>query len=205
MSTTAQVLANRVNAQHSTGPKTKAGKANSSRNTVTHGFYAKSFIVHEDEKADFEEMRGELLAEYDPVDTTAEDFCQQILHATWNLHRLRRIENEIYASTKNPFADENLVRQLDALRRHKGHFERALRSARRSLTEHTTAVFHLSTIPPDIRDNFNPSVDVPAYNRAHVYKWNLYTPEDYVPTSTVLPSRPRQLVDNRGLNSEIRL
>jgi len=28
---------------------------------------------------------------------------------------------------------------------------------------------------------------------------------EIIPTSTVLPSRPRQLVDNRGLNSEIRL
>jgi hypothetical protein len=180
MSTTAQVLANRENAKHSTGPKTKAGKQNSSLNAISHGFYSKAFIVRDEEKADFELMRDELHSECDPVDTTAADLFQQILHASWNLFRLRRIENQIYAASDDPFGDQAVLARLDALRRHKGHFERSLRSARKSLTEYTTAHFNLSTIPPDIRHHFTPSVDVAAYNRAHVAKWKIYTPEDYV-------------------------
>ena len=37
MSTSAQIAANRANSQLSTGPKTKEGKAASSRNRITHG------------------------------------------------------------------------------------------------------------------------------------------------------------------------
>ena len=73
-----------------------------------------------------------------------------------------------------------MLARLDALRRHKGHFERSLRSARKSFGEHATAYWNLSTLPPDIRGSFSPSVDAAAYNRAHAAKWKIYTPEDYV-------------------------
>jgi hypothetical protein len=180
MSTTAQVLANRENAKLSTGPKSDIGKRKSSQNATTHGFYSKAFIVRADEKADFELLREELVSEYRPIDTTAEDLFQQILHASWNLHRLRRMENEIYVGSDDPFGDEKVLRRLDALRRHKGHFERSLRSARKTLTEHTTSIFNLVTIPPDIRDHFNPAVDASVYHRAQAGKWKVYRPEDFV-------------------------
>ncbi len=193
MSTTAQVLANRVNAKNSTGPKTAAGKAKSSQNATTHGFYSKAFVVRDAEKADFETMQKDLHDVYDPVDATAEDLFQQILHASWNLFRLRRIENEIYASSDDPFGDAAVRARLDALRRHKGHFERSLRSARKSLIEHTTACFNLSAIPPDLRHHFSPSVDVAAYNRTEHAKWKVYTPECFVKEETLKAAR----ADNR--------
>ncbi len=185
MPSTVQVLANRENAKHPTGPKTAAGKANSSQNAITHGFYSKAFIVRDEEKADFELMRDELHSEYNP----AADLFEQILHASWNLFSLRRLENQIYATSDDPFGDQKVLARLDALRRHKGHFERSLRNARKSLTEYTTAVFNLSTIPPDIRHHFNPSVDIAAYNRAQHAKWKVYTPEDYVSKETLEAAR----------------
>ncbi len=55
-----QRTANRSNARHSTGPKTEAGKARSSRNATTHGAYAMAapipsgpFIEDSDEVARF--------------------------------------------------------------------------------------------------------------------------------------------------------
>ena len=50
MATQAQIEANRRNAAHSTGPKTDEGKARSSQNAITHGFYAKAFVVRDDER-----------------------------------------------------------------------------------------------------------------------------------------------------------
>ncbi|MBI5265909.1 MAG: hypothetical protein HY851_01635 [candidate division Zixibacteria bacterium] len=41
MATDKQISANRLNAQKSTGPVTDDGKAASSRNAVTHGFFSK--------------------------------------------------------------------------------------------------------------------------------------------------------------------
>ena len=42
MSTEKQIEANRANAEHSTGPKTPAGKAKSRKNAWKHGLTAKS-------------------------------------------------------------------------------------------------------------------------------------------------------------------
>jgi len=177
--TTAQVLANRANAKLSTGPKTEAGKEKSSRNATTHGFYSKAFIVSDAERADFETLRDSLHCDYAPLDAVAEDLFQQILHASWNLHRIRRIENQIFATCEDPFDDEKSLRKLDAIRRHKGHFERALRSARKQFDDYATRYWNLSAIPSDIREGLRPSVNVESFIRAHTAKWKIYRPEDF--------------------------
>ena len=45
MATEAQIEANRRNAQHSTGPRTEAGKANSSRNATKFGLFSTNNCV----------------------------------------------------------------------------------------------------------------------------------------------------------------
>ena len=47
MATDAQIMANRINAQHSTGPKTAEGKERSKRNALTHGLTATVVIPGE--------------------------------------------------------------------------------------------------------------------------------------------------------------
>ena len=53
MSTTAQILANRLNSQKSTGPQTAEGKDVVSQNAVKHGLFAESVIKGEN-PADYE-------------------------------------------------------------------------------------------------------------------------------------------------------
>ncbi|MFC1737810.1 hypothetical protein ACFL1G_02025 [Planctomycetota bacterium] len=45
MSTEAQILANRRNAQKSTGPRTPRGKAIVSQNAITHGLSARQAVI----------------------------------------------------------------------------------------------------------------------------------------------------------------
>ena len=45
MATLAQITANRLNAKKSTGPRTAAGKAISSRNAEKHGKYSRTLLV----------------------------------------------------------------------------------------------------------------------------------------------------------------
>jgi hypothetical protein len=180
MATQAQVTANRLNAEKSTGPRTKDGKANSSQNATTHGFYSKAFVIRDDEREDFEQLSQQLREDVDPFDTAAEDLFQQILHASWNLFRLRRIENEIYASSPDPFSDPATLQKLDALRRHKGHFERALRNARKDYSQYATNCWNVTAIPPDIRGLATGFTDIHSFHKAHINKWKLYRPEDFV-------------------------
>jgi hypothetical protein len=67
MSTAVQIEASRANAQHSTGPVTREGKANSSRNSTSHGLTSKELHIPE-----------HLQAEYDTYEELFEDLCPAI-------------------------------------------------------------------------------------------------------------------------------
>ena len=125
MATPAQIHSNRINAKHSTGPKTETGKSASSKNALKHGFYAREIIVRDDEKQEFKIFRDTLLAECLPESTLAHDLFQKYLHTAWNLHRLRTIESELLLSSRNPFADPETRLQLDAVARHSARLDRA--------------------------------------------------------------------------------
>ena len=52
MSTEAQQNANRENAKKSTGPRTEAGKAASSRNALKSGMHARSLVIFDENISD---------------------------------------------------------------------------------------------------------------------------------------------------------
>jgi hypothetical protein len=57
MATQAQILANRRNAQRSTGPKTAEGKATAAKNATKHGLFARYDVVISENQADFDGLR----------------------------------------------------------------------------------------------------------------------------------------------------
>ncbi len=160
MATSAQVTANRANALHSTGPRTEEGKARSAANSFKHGFFSKAFIVSDDEQADFDTLVASLEQSLRPDDIIAEDLFAQLLHATWNLHRLRRLENEIYAGSVNPLLDDGATQRLELLARHRVRFERSRRAAMKELREHTTGVCNRFGLPVEGLDDVPLTVDV---------------------------------------------
>ena len=66
MSTQDQIIANRRNAQKSTGPRTNKGKAIVSRNAVKHGLWARQALISSEKKADFDIYRDQFLSELAP-------------------------------------------------------------------------------------------------------------------------------------------
>jgi hypothetical protein len=61
-----QHAANRQNAQHSSGPKTSAGKAASSLNAVTYGLRARSLLLAGETHEDYHQLCAALEAEWQP-------------------------------------------------------------------------------------------------------------------------------------------
>ncbi len=93
MATTAQILANRQNAQLSTGPSTPAGKAASSANATRHGLSAAetSVLAHEN-KAEYAALSAALTGEFRPKGEHENFLVRQMIQARWKLARIGRFE-----------------------------------------------------------------------------------------------------------------
>ena len=94
MSTKAQTLANRRNAQESTGPRTSLGKAAVSQNAVKHGLSARQTVISSESPADFDLYRDRLLAELAPASPMESMLAERIVSLSWRLKRAGRIQNQ---------------------------------------------------------------------------------------------------------------
>src|ERR1700733_345130 len=99
MASPAQVLANRENAQHSTGPKTEQGKAASAGNAVRHSLTARGLIVPLGMETDFENVESAFRINLIPVGGLEEVIFQRILESGWNLERCRRAQAQLFEQT----------------------------------------------------------------------------------------------------------
>ncbi len=133
MATPAQISANRENAQKSTGPRTEEGKARSSKNATRHGFNSKEFIVAEDQQEEFASLSKSLRKQVSPLGALEQEVFTQLLHAAWNLRRIRRLEAELAGGDIDPLADASLDGQLDRLARYHARFERTFYRAMKEL------------------------------------------------------------------------
>jgi hypothetical protein len=94
MSTEAQILANRRNAQKSTGPRTPKGKAAVSQNAVKHGLLARQDVISSESQADFDLYRERLFAELAPISPMESMLAERIVSLSWRLKRTGRIQNQ---------------------------------------------------------------------------------------------------------------
>ncbi len=93
MATQAQILANRRNAQKSTGPRTPRGKAVVSQNSVKHGLSARQAVISSEKRADFDLYRNQILTELAPVTPMETILAERIVNLSWRLKRTIRIQN----------------------------------------------------------------------------------------------------------------
>lgn len=98
MGTAKQIAANRRNARNSTGPRTKAGKAQSRLNAIRHGLLSveQNILPGEDPKV-FQALADEIAAELEPQSALEHHLVATIVSCIWRLRRLREVETGIYA------------------------------------------------------------------------------------------------------------
>src|SRR5690242_18534566 len=87
-----------VNGQLSTGPRTEAGKARSSRNAVKHGLTSRQLVIAPGEEHEFAELHDSLHAQLAPEGPLEVGVFNILVHAAWQLQRFRVLEAEIMAS-----------------------------------------------------------------------------------------------------------
>ena len=94
MSSPAQIAANIANAQSSTGPRTEAGRAKSSKNSVTLGLFSGDFIRPGEESA-YASLNAALLHDLAPVGILENVLVDEIQRATWRLRRCGEVESHL--------------------------------------------------------------------------------------------------------------
>ncbi len=94
MSTNAKINANRRNAQKSTGPRTRAGKATASKNSIKHGLLAHQTVISSENQADFCKERDRILSDLVPESPMESMLAERIVILSWRLKRVGRIQNQ---------------------------------------------------------------------------------------------------------------
>jgi len=93
---------NRANAQHSTGPRTAAGKARSSLNALSHGLTASSPVLPSEDRAAYDQHCRQLFDEYQPATPTETELVQELADTSWRLRRIPLLEADLLARASNP-------------------------------------------------------------------------------------------------------
>ena len=96
MPTEAQINANRLNAQKSTGPTTLEGKAISSLNALKSGIDAWSHIIPGEDPAELEALTAAFHLHYQPADPTQFALVDTLISTEWIQRRLRRVEAQLW-------------------------------------------------------------------------------------------------------------
>jgi len=89
---------NRDNAQHSTGPKTKAGKHRSSRNALQHGLTAQSAVLPTDDQPAYHRHVESFVNEYRPEGPTETHLVQNLADTAWRQDRIAALEAKLFAA-----------------------------------------------------------------------------------------------------------
>jgi hypothetical protein len=126
VATEAQKSANAANAQKSTGPRTKTGKAASAKNATSHGLTARELIVQPGEQPAYDALVAAHRADLKPSGALQETIFGQLIAAAWNLRRVRTLQVALFDGTVDPLANPELDAQCDRLARYEQRFERAL-------------------------------------------------------------------------------
>jgi hypothetical protein len=97
-----RAAANRANSQHSTGPRTAAGKQRSSLNALRHGLTAASAVLPSEDQAAYEEHRRRFFDEYQPATPTESQLVLELADTSWRLNRIPLLEAEVHARAAAP-------------------------------------------------------------------------------------------------------
>jgi hypothetical protein len=172
-----KMAANQANALLSTGPKTSAGKTRSAQNSLKHGLSARELVVRTEDQPAFDELHGAYLAELQPHGILETEMFNSIVHAAWNLRRIRALEAELFDSADPLAIDPILYDQNEAklarLSRYYKRFENTLLRCTRELRTLQTNRAARANSPEKVAEA--PLADPNQVSRAKRTHWQSFT------------------------------
>ena len=104
-----QLVANRENARHSTGPRTPEGKKRSSLNATRHGLTGQVVVMTYEDLQAYDAFVARYIKGLDPKNEPEKQLAIDMANTTWKLNRCTSIESGIYAMGHHDNADRNHV------------------------------------------------------------------------------------------------
>src|SRR5450432_3418414 len=123
---------NRANSQHSTGPRTAAGKQRSSLNAIRHGLTARTAVLASEDLAAYQRHCRQFIDEYQPANATETQLVQDLVDTSWRLNRIPSLEAALFAEIPSPQA---LVPAVAGLGLHSARLSRQFQKAIEQLRE----------------------------------------------------------------------
>jgi len=120
MVTMAQVQANRLNAQKSTGPRTAEGKERASRNALRHGLLAREAVIAGEDVEEFDLYREGMLEELAPAGAVEAMLAERVVGLSWRLLRAQRLQNAAFAALDDGESTELLDARHEEWKQIKG-------------------------------------------------------------------------------------
>jgi len=96
MASAAQTIANRSNAQKSTGPRTPEGKAKVAQNAVKHGLLAQGAVISGEDVEEFAFYQDQMLEELAPARPMEATLAARIIGLSWRLRRAERLQGAAF-------------------------------------------------------------------------------------------------------------
>jgi hypothetical protein len=100
---------NRANSQHSTGPRTRAGKQRSSLNALRHGLTAASPVLPSEDPTAYEDHRSRFFNEYQPATATESQLVLDLVDTSWRLNRIPLLEAGVLDRAANPPTEQAAI------------------------------------------------------------------------------------------------
>ena len=168
---------NRANAQHSTGPRTAAGKQRSSLNALRHGLTARSAVLPSEDPAAYEQHRRQFVDEYQPANATETQLVQELIDTSWRLNRIPLLEADLLDRAANPPTEQAAI-DFDIVDAHRLLNNLSIQSQRLS-RQFQKALEQLREIQADRRDHERRDLrDAAALLEFHKHKGIPWEPAD---------------------------
>jgi hypothetical protein len=143
VTTKKRIAANRLNATHSSGPKTSEGKRAVRQNALRHGLLSGDVILSDESEPQFLEYEKALWSDMKPVGPLQEEEARKAVYHGWRLRRCAKIDNGTFENNlkRDQKSGINTLAQafasgavpLTNLVRYEGHASRQYTMARREL------------------------------------------------------------------------
>jgi hypothetical protein len=113
MASPAQINANTLNAQLSTGPRTESGKAATKLNAFKHGLTAGTVVLPTEDMEAYQQFSAAICASFEPVGPLEDQIAQLIADTHWRLNRIPTLETNIFALAQFEPVPEHLAHLED--------------------------------------------------------------------------------------------